>query len=255
LIGLLKIIKIDNISDWINVYFISDVHLGNTGANIQALKNTIQQIKDDKRGRWIGTGDIFDAITWKDKRYDPDVHTNDYADNIVKDGFRLLEPIADKCLALGDGNHEDKYRTMNGISLMGMLADRLKTTYYGYSCLMRILVNDHSVVYFIHHGYGGGRNQGAQIKKCEDAMKLAFAHFYVISHVHFKPVGDLITREITTHGQLRDIPHKFLVTGAYQDNLAGYADKQMYPQASHGSPITQFRWFGKNHDLQLRVIS
>jgi hypothetical protein len=259
LIGLLKQIKVSNISDWINIYFISDVHLGNKQSKVSALKQTIDQIKDDKRGYWIGTGDIFDAIMWKDKRYDPDIHTNDYVESLVKEGFKLLEPIKDKCLAVGDGNHEDKYRTMNGVSLIGMLADKLGATYYGYSCLMRVQVlstaGSQSVVYFIHHGYGGGRSQGAQVKKCEDAMKLAHAHFYVISHVHFKPVGDLVTREITSDGKLRDVPHKFVVTGAYQDNLAGYADKQMYPQSSPGSPITQFRWYGKHHDLQLRVIS
>jgi hypothetical protein len=255
LIGIIKSITASNISDWINIYFISDVHYGNRGCNIAALKKTIQQIKDDKRGHWIGTGDIYDAITWKDKRYDPEVQDNSYADELVKDAYKLFEPIQSKCLALGDGNHEDKYRTMNGISLIGMLADKMETTYYGYSCLMKVLVNRQSLIYFIHHGYGGGRSQGAQIKKCEDAMKIAYAHFYIISHVHFKPVGDLITREISDKGVLREVPHKFVVTGAYQDNLIGYADKQMYPQASHGSPITQFRWTGTNHNLELRVIS
>lgn len=256
MIGLFKNIEVKGLSDWINVYFISDVHLGNRQSNVAALKKYIEQIKADKRGFWVGTGDIFDAITYRDKRYDDEEHINRKTEEMIDDAMDLLAPVKSKCLAIGDGNHETKYRTLNNTSIISLLADELETTYYGYSCLMKVLANEqYSLVYYINHGYGGGRNQGTQIKKCEDAMKIAYAHFYVISHVHFRPVGDLVTLEISDKGVLKKVPHKFVVTGAYQDNYSGYAEKQMYPQASHGSPITQFRWSGHDHELQLRVIA
>jgi hypothetical protein len=95
----------------------ADVHLGNTGCAKHQLVADINQVKEDPYSVWLLLGDYADFIHVDDKRFDASVFDETilakelgYLGAYLMDKIRhYFEPIQDKCLGAGFGNHEHSY--------------------------------------------------------------------------------------------------------------------------------------------------
>src|SRR5262245_40094142 len=103
-------------SDVFTVWGLGDLHMGHMGCDEKSIDRDIKDIKDDPFSLWIGLGDYGDYITPRDKRWHPGSTTAEAMANIGRYGTYMrdkvhdkFEPIADKCLGMLIGNHEDKY--------------------------------------------------------------------------------------------------------------------------------------------------
>lgn len=258
---------------WIDLHFLSDAHVGATGHNSRAFSEHIENIRTNPRARWFGNGDLGDYIFYSDPRFSTSAIRNaeDYREfkqgvmGQVRKLATTLEPIKDKCIGLGTGNHEEKIvQRYDGINPTWELCDRLGVTYLGYSaltllCMPKELAGHlYSAIIYTHHGFGGGRRVGSKLNKVEDAMKVAEADIYAMGHVHAQTGNKLIIKGISSAGKRVEKLKTFIITGSYQDNstpgTVTYAERMMYTKSPDGSPVVKIRWVGKGHRLETQVV-
>jgi len=195
-------------TDTWRLFPLGDVHLGNAACDERLFKAVVQRIADDDQALWIGLGDYADFINRRDPRFTVDsladwVTIRDLGDLACAQRERFLDivqPIAHKCLALVEGNHERAiYRhyerhifgeIVAGIKDAGGFgADhRLSLGYTGWLILAyhrsekregtgRICVN-------LHHGFVGGRLAGAKALNMQRWLWNHDADLVIFGHSH-----------------------------------------------------------------------
>ncbi|MFA7218372.1 MAG: hypothetical protein WC057_07240, partial [Dehalococcoidales bacterium] len=156
------------------LYCIGDIHIGSLHCAEHDLQRKITEIKDKKNAYWIGMGDYFDAILKDDKRFD----IGGLADWVKKDNIlegqrkrlkELLSPIADKCICMLTGNHEESIHLHKQDDITQNLCDDLKVKYGGYSCFVSLRFSRAGCrrAYIIHawHGSGAAQTDGARLNR------------------------------------------------------------------------------------------
>ena len=260
------------LTDWVSLHFIGDIHIGQGNHNRERLLERIDMIKKDPLAIWMGMGDYGDHIYYTDPRFDLNsmdgsITIGDLRQGILKQVRKFcddIEPIKNKCIGIGSGNHEETIAKRCHVDPTREIAYRLGVSYAGYCSLTRIALpakaQRSSIVLFAHHGYGAGRKHGGQINKIEDAMRIApSADIYAMGHVHGKVASTLDVIDITQQGSMTTKQKAFVVTGSYSDTyrqgVLSYAEKSMYTQAGLGSPTIQFRLIRRNKGDRRGVCS
>lgn len=90
------------------IYFLGDVHLGTQACHKEAFKEAIARVAREKNSRIIGMGDMVEAISHRDRRYQPEIVDPDMPTPLEQfnELIEYLTPVKDKILFLLDGNHE-----------------------------------------------------------------------------------------------------------------------------------------------------
>ncbi len=90
------------------IYFLGDVHLGTSACHKEGFLGAIDKIEGEKNSRIIGMGDMVEAISHKDRRYQPDIIDSEMPVPLEQFNklVEYLTPVKDKILFLLDGNHE-----------------------------------------------------------------------------------------------------------------------------------------------------
>lgn len=185
------------------------MHIGNSACDYDTIKKTVKEIKETENAIWFGIGDYGDYISFKDKRFDPesvaDLDGNysgkDALGRVLGDigisqtnaAHKFLEPIKDKGVILLEGNHE---RVFSGvINPAVVLATYLGIPFGGYCAGIntRILVgNENSGVVMktlLHHGSGGGGEDGAKLNKVVKwAAGFEGVDIVAVGHYHKRPL-------------------------------------------------------------------
>lgn len=257
---------------WIDLHFISDAHKGAAGHNEKAFTERIESIKNNPRAVWFGPGDLGDYIFYSDPRFTMSAIPNIVEADEMRQGIfgqirkiaDALEPIRDKCIGVGAGNHEEKIAQRYHVDPTRELSYRMKVPYIGYSALTVLKMPEgkrgrsYFARVFTHHGFGGGRRHGPQINKVEDCLRVVDADIFALAHVHGKVASKLILKGINSSGNPTENLKTFIVTGSYQDNApkgtVTYAERMMFPKSPYGSPTVRIRWVGKKHELETQVI-
>lgn len=167
---------------------LADIHYGASACDVRALKEFI-----DDDCYFLGLGDWFDAIVTTDIRYrksSDDMEGEAILDYALNGLEQILEPIKERILVAGLGNHEDVLIRKAGTNLMERFCSRMNVPYAGYSYLLKIILSEdgarsRSVVIMCHHGWGGGsRTEGADITKYAKQVKNFKADCFLFGHVH-----------------------------------------------------------------------
>jgi UDP-2,3-diacylglucosamine pyrophosphatase LpxH len=272
------ILQLKDPTKWTYLYFLSDVHLGAQGCNTKLFREKIREIADNDRAYWFGIGDIGDFIFYSDPRFVPqkkDIDEKiDSIDVVIRNAMQVqirkivaeLEPIKDKCLGYGSGNHEEKcvrfYHTDPTIEV----ANRLGIKYMGYSAMATLLLRPaspnrgktESLRIYMHHGHGGGRTHGAQINKVEQFVMGNEADIYAMGHVHGKIASKTNRLYTTNTGNPYMRPKAYVVTSSYQHaatkGSTTYAERMAFRESELAAPVVKFRFKGKRHLLDIKVI-
>ena len=212
-------------NDIFRIIPLGDIHLGARACEEEKLKKVIQDIEKDEFTYWIGMGDYCDLINLKDPRFNyaslaPWIHVENLGDiiQVQKEKFLdYIKPIAHKCLALMEGNHEtavkrhterDIYREIvSGVKQLGNIPaeEPLALGYYGW---LQIFFNDSkktvsSTNINIHHGFTGGRLAGAKALNMQRWLWTHNADVVIFGHSHNTGTQVEAVESISTYGNVQ----------------------------------------------------
>lgn len=176
----------------IQIYVLSDMHIGDANADLPTLKKIIEHIKNTSNMYVILLGDILNTALKTSKS---DIYSETL--NVMeaqKLALELLLPIKDKILAMTPGNHENRVWKEVGVDLSLWLAEKLSVQdrYRNNNIALTIQFgsdvngNPFRLNIFGQHGaYGGGRRLGAAMNALEDLDGIVGnADIYIRAHTH-----------------------------------------------------------------------
>jgi predicted phosphodiesterase len=182
-------------ADIIKIKPIMDLHYGSSTCDVKAFR---EYLRDRDEFTWFVTnGDLMDSILFNDKRYQRSMDASDKEIDEVIDAdvlavYKILEPIKDRILAVGHGNHEQTIVKKCGTNPSKRLAEMLGAPYMGYSYWMRLIIcrkatHKRAVDFMISHGFGGGtRTEGGSLTKYSKAADRFDADVLIYGHDHKK---------------------------------------------------------------------
>lgn len=179
-----------------NIYLLGDWHWGSPQCRKNDIRKLVKRIADDPKALWIGCGDLAEnaLITSVGDVYKQEVSPQSQLGQLVL----LLEPIADKCLAMVGGNHGARTTKGSGLDPDHVLAALLRLgdlvgdpgKYCGYSSLIDLCFEPtptaitHWVIY-LHHGAGGGRTKGGKTNAASRGVEIVEgADILITAHHH-----------------------------------------------------------------------
>jgi len=216
----------------IKVYFLGDIHEGAANSRTDLLIKAVEIIKSEPNSYWVGMGDLIDAINYHDKRFNVREVSDKYKvsdlDNLPKVQadylLDILKPIADGCLGILDGNHEDKIRQRDGFDVISYICGVLNAPCLGKKAYLSIGANvrgSRNRPFFmidlcVAHGSGGsgGKTPGGSINKCVDIFQYDVADVYVIGHCHGMACKSALRNEIRGNGVVKTKVY-YGVTGTF----------------------------------------
>jgi len=244
-------------SESFEILFIGDVHVGHKNAELKIFKNVVDYVKSHENAFWIGMGDYADAVVPKDeKRFDFDMIdkrflTPEEQYNYIYESFK---PIADKCIILLTGNHDDVLREKYYHDWVDELAYKLNVPYGGINAYIRLIFNyDNScrtINIYVHHGYFTGRTKSGQINRVED-MRNIFedAKIYAMGHVHELAFTTTQALYLNKNMKVCENVRYFILTGGflrgYVENSISYIEKRMLKPTRLGSAKILIKPFQK----------
>lgn len=176
----------------IKLYVLSDLHLGDAGADIPLIRKTIEFVKNTPDMYVVLLGDILN-VALKNSKSDIYTEVLTVAD-AQKLAIELLTPIKDRILAITPGNHENRVWREVGIDISLWLAGKLglQDVYRPHSVALNLKFgkdyngNPYIINIFGQHGaYGGGRKLGAALNAIEDLDGIiGNADIYIRAHTH-----------------------------------------------------------------------
>ena len=190
----------------------ADFHYGAPDMDYARWLHLRDWIATDKNRRWIGLGDYWDLATAQStgglRRH---ALTFDQATTIIKAD---MEPIADQCIELYRGNHDERIAVALQIEFdpVKRLAEELNIPYGGYCGFVKINVSDttHHQTYigYQHHGFGAGSTWGYVFNTMERLASWNVADWIVMAHRHQKAVVDMVKSRIGKDDevQFQEIP-------------------------------------------------
>lgn len=239
--------------DFIEVYAVSDLHWEDPQTNEKLFYEFIDYILEQPYRYVVLNGDLLNmALTMSVS----DTYGEKYApEDAVIRLAKVLEPLKERILAIGTGNHEDRVYKHTGLDVTRYLVKELAFPVDRYSPnsfmlfisfgrsessrKQKIKHNVYSM--FFHHGVGGGRTKGAKANMVVRMSDIAIADIYVVGHVH----DPLITPSAIFMPNYQSSTmslHKmyYMISNAWQ-NYGGYAQKFAF-----APPITDMSYVTLN---------
>ena len=207
-----KVIYYPSRSNTITLWHLTDMHIGHAGCDESLLKSDIAAIAADPFSFWGGGGDYGDFIPRKgDKRYRETSIApwlqgkNDVCGRQIERFRELIAPIADKCLYMLMGNHEDTQLTYYDrdvyLELCRAVADQsgreirdIALGWEGFTVLKfrrgkpKAFGGTSKIVVYAHHGAGGGRKQGGHALRLEETLLTYDCDIALLGHRHMRMV-------------------------------------------------------------------
>ena len=204
---------------------LGDVHLGNAACDERLFQQVVKRIAEDSACFWIGMGDFCEFIALHDPRWSVDSlapwirvsHLGDLA-RAQRDRFlEMVQPIANRCLGLVEGNHERAIKRHYERDIYsdivtsikeagGFAADHaLALGYYGWLILRfrrdeRLLRR--VVRINLHHGFVGGKLAGAKALNMQRWLWTHEADLVIFGHSHNSAAQVETVERVTRAGKM-----------------------------------------------------
>ena len=273
-------------NDTYTIIPIGDIHIGAAGCDEDLLRDTVKFIKSKRNAYWIGMGDYIDAINMSDPRFDAKtlapwikmVNLADLAGAQLERFIEILSPIADKCLCMLTGNHEDvikKYYERDVYSEMvthiklagGFPQDhQMKLDYYGW-----LRLSFHSkegaepgsrttaIDLNLHHGFGGGKLAGSKALQMEKWLWTHGAELTIFGHTHNADAYRAAVEYLDQAGNVKVEERRGVYSGTYLTNCNGsgstYAERKGYFQLGVGGVMIELKPHAHRRQDMIRVIT
>ncbi len=253
-------------SDKFYFYDLSDLHIGATHCDEDALIEKVYEIKSlGRQAIVLGGGDYGDCITPSDiKRWDARIlapwllddinpklpiwmrsNMDNIGPGILRRVDEILSPIWGSFVGLIEGNHDDNIRKHNHYNFMKellLLANKKNTVpYAGVQCFLVLHFKrknsneSHDIMIHARHGEGSARTSGARaLAVLRMAQSTPDADITLMSHLHGQESPDIPQRLTVRKGKIKEKNALATMTGAW---LLAY--KQGVPPSyleRYGSP-------------------
>lgn len=169
-------------SDVLRIYGFSCWHLGNKNTDEGLIRKSVREIADNPLAWWFHLGDVCEYITRKDWRHDEEEYAQflwGHTDIVKVQRLRaeeIIKPIAHKCLAFCEGNHEASIYQHESRDVYRTLAENsgMQDVILGHRGMVRVGIAREgekpsvwSLRLYLTHGHGGGRKAGAASLRLE----------------------------------------------------------------------------------------
>jgi hypothetical protein len=247
-------IKIDKITDKINLWLFGDVHRDTSACDVDRWRWFLKQSKECENPYYLGMGDYHDFASYKEGQKMQSIGLHDQTieaiNELVKKRNRAfameIKQMRNRLIGLIGGNHtwlED------GITSDEDLANRMGCEYLGWVTLVSLRIsfaNSSSkkmVNIFACHGLGGGRVLGSQVRKVEDLFQvIPSADIYAMGHDHSRGAWPQ-PRLYPVYGRdgvrIKQQRQFFCRTGSfmksYEEGNSGYAVSKLMKPADLGA--------------------
>jgi hypothetical protein len=235
------------------------MHLGAAACDEEKLRSDVEKIKLNKNALWIGLGDYCDLIAHTDaRRFDPSslaswITAADLGNIVlhqVDRAAKILAPIADKCICMLSGNHEDAIRMHHHIDAAAALGIALSRAairqipVYGSSAFIRLRFDRGSgggstIDIMSHHGWFSGRRPGGKSNALQGALSYFDCDAVIVGHGHAPIVVQDVQLVCNTAGKLVERQRVAAMTGSYLRTYAhgsrGYGEAAGYAPAKLGA--------------------
>ena len=247
----MKTVKIDLSKDieHIDVCIFADEHIGDMHTNMNYLQERIDYVKNNPNVYAILDGDLMDNAT---KTSVSDCYSQDYSPQEAMDLLvSLFKPIKHKILAITQGNHEARTYKKEGIDIMKCVADRLglenKYSPEAILLFLRFGLNARGrmrrYVFYITHGSGGGRKEGAKAIRLADLASICDADIYIHAHTHLPMVMKEDFIRISESTSSSKPVTKLFVNSSSNLNYGGYGEVLGCKPSSIDKPIIHLEGF------------
>ncbi len=268
-------------SDVFRLVPLGDIHIGAQSCDENLFKRVVKSIAEDPNAYWFGMGDYCDFINRRDPRFD----VTSLADFLIsKEGLgditkaqrdrflALVKPIAHKCLALIEGNHETAItrhterkifeEIVMGIKGMGIMPED-KALGLGYTGWLRLQFKRQNttrrITINLHHGFVGGRLAGAKALNMQRYLWTHEADVVVFGHSHNKMSQNEAVQMLDLGGNLLNLERRGIYGGtfnrSYGEGHTTYAEVKGYFPLPTGVPEILVRPGARNREDTIRIIS
>lgn len=257
----MKVIRCDlPYAEQIELYPLSDLHLGDANCDYKLILERIEHIKNTENAYCILDGDLMDTAIASSigDTYGANIQPMEQLKHCV----RLFEPIKDKILAVLPGNHEHRVYKSDGIDLTELMCNQLGLfgKYSPTTALLFVRFGKQSskrhgrpqlYTIYVTHGSGGGRKEGGKVNRLADLAAIVDADIYITGHTHLP----LVFREsyFRVSGQNSSVSQvdKLFVNTAASLNYGGYGDAQGFKPSSKTTPIIYLN--GTKRDMKAQL--
>lgn len=231
----------------IEIHVFADEHIGDSLSDMQRLKERIEYVKNTPNAFCIMNGDILDFAT---KLSIGDIEARQF--NImeqIQKGIDWFGCIKEKILCITAGNHEMRAYNKEGIDVTRLLAMQLGLIdYYSsesiylflyFGELSREKSKGRKTLYtfYINHGRGGGRKEGAKVIRLADMASIVDADVYIHSHTHLPVImKNSYFRPSLSNRSIEQVTRLFVNTGSNL-NYGGYGEVAEFKPTAKETPV------------------
>ena len=251
----MKIIKIDLPQDikQLEIHPFADEHIGDEHCDMKRLMDRIEYVKNTPNAYCILNGDLMDNAT---KTSIGDTYTQEFNPmEQLRRAVEIFSPIANKCLCITHGNHENRTYRKEGINLSYLIAKQLsledKYSPTSAALFIRFGANKNGkketngsgrlrkICYtmYVLHGSGGGRKEGAKAIRLADMASIIDTDIYVHSHTHLPMIMKQGYHRIDTKNSTVTLVDKLFVNTAANLNYGGYGEAGEFKPTSKETPV------------------
>lgn len=234
--------NVDSEEDYIDVWFMSDMHLGHRDFDLKEFKKYIVWVEEKPNRYIIGLGDYIECSTSSrapgKALLSQMINVNGQVDELIK----LLDPVKDRIIALTEGNHELRITLDTQFDVVAQaIAPRLQTHYLGYQGWLRLKRDRINYYMYLHHGPRKSSSQNPKYHLNIMALKLGYANqadLLAMGHNH-KLFAHKYVTSVVSGDKLYTHECWGIRTGGFL-NYPEYSQDSLYRPADVGSPILRF---------------
>lgn len=246
----------------IEIHTFADLHIGDTHCDTELIASRIKAVADNPTAYCILNGDIMNNAT---KTSVSDSYAEELSPMEQLERFEtLFEPIKDRILFVSQGNHENRTYVKEGIDLTAVAAKELGIIdrYCKVGGVLFLKMGEHKmrssghrkpIVYsfYITHGSGGGRKEGAKAIRLADMGAITDVDIYIHSHTHLPmTMKQAFYRTDMSNGTVRKVDKLFVNTSAQLD-YGGYGQAFEFKPSSKHCPVIYLSGTSKDFNALL----
>lgn len=230
----------------IEIHIFSDWHIGDKNCNYNIISQHIDYIKEHKNAFVILNGDLCNNATKTSV-------SDNYAEELspmeqIEKVCDLLTPIKDRIIFASQGNHEARTYRDDGIDITSFICRELGVSdkYCREGGVLFVTFNggyhhgkQGKILYsfYITHGSGGGRKEGAKAIRLADLANVVDTDIYIHSHTHLPMImKEGFYRTCTEHKTVNYCEKLFVNTESSLE-FGGYGQIKGFKPVSNSTPV------------------